>query len=161
MQFIQKLLNYANRSVRPTKPRAESAVARCESHIAQRRHAKRNRCLFLLNTSANLRPIDIASLRICDVLTTQGEIVTQLDLYSDKRNQPKHRMVRFDLSTRRAIRTYLLHRFNVKSLGPIVLTDTTRPLFVTQKCLTRGFSANTLGQYLHYLYKETGSRIKH
>ena len=161
MHFIQRLLAYTKTSKPPITNNRDILFSRCESHIAARRHAKRNRCLFLLNTSARLRPIDIASLRICDVLTNQGEIVTQLDLYSDKRNQPKHRLVRFDLSTRRAIRTYLLHRFNVKSFGPILLTDTSRPLFVTQKCHTRGFSANTLGQYLHYLYKETGSRLKH
>ena len=30
-----------------------------------------------------------------------------------------------------------------------------RPLFVTQKSAERGFTANTLAQYLHYLYRNT------
>ena len=35
-------------------------------------------------------------------------------------------------------------------------TDTNRALFNTQKEPIRGFSANTLSQYFHYLYKASG-----
>lgn len=155
MNLLHKLLNYSTRKLAPSQINKSTPHSKYEAYISKRRHSRRNRCIFLLNAVAGLRPIDIASLRICDVLTNCGDIRRQLLFYSDKRNQRKHRAIDLDYRTRTALRAYLLRRFGQKSLEPILLTDTTQALFVTQKCPTRGFSANTLGQYLHYLYKNT------
>ena len=38
----------------------------------------------------------------------------------------------------------------------VTLTDTSRALFASQKNYQRGFSANTLAQHFHHIYKGAG-----
>jgi integrase/recombinase XerD len=38
----------------------------------------------------------------------------------------------------------------------VTMTDTSRALFTTQKNPNRGFSASTLAQHFHYMYKNAG-----
>ena len=45
-------------------------------------------------------------------------------------------------------------RFGLKDLLAVTLTDTQRALFPTQKNPKRGFTANTLCQLLHKIYKD-------
>ena len=51
------------------------------------------------------------------------------------------------------IHHYLSCRFKLKDLTAVTYTDTTRALFCSQKNNMRGFSANTLAQHFHYIYK--------
>ena len=49
---------------------------------------------------------------------------------------------------------YLQQRFGLTNLLAVTLTDTQRALFPTQKNPKRGFTANTLCQLFHKLYKD-------
>jgi integrase/recombinase XerD len=49
---------------------------------------------------------------------------------------------------------YLQQRFGLKDLLAVTLTDTQRALFPTQKNPKRGFTANTLCQLFHKIYKD-------
>ena len=49
---------------------------------------------------------------------------------------------------------YLQQRFGLENLLAVTLTDTQRALFPTQKNPKRGFTANTLCQLFHKLYKD-------
>lgn len=146
-QLVQRTPKKQDASVGPTDP--------CKAYIQSRRYSKRNQCIYLLNHVAQLRPIDIAALRICDVLGPDAQITKQLHLYSEHKNQPRHRLIYLDFQTRLAIKSYLLARFKSKTLDSILCGEIERPLFVTQKSAERGFTANTLAQYLHYLYRNT------
>jgi integrase/recombinase XerD len=55
---------------------------------------------------------------------------------------------------REELTTYLQQRFGLQDLRAVTLTDTQRALFPTQKNPKRGFTANTLCQLMHKIYKD-------
>jgi integrase/recombinase XerD len=103
-----------------------------------------------------MRVGEVAALRICDVLTSDGHVKEEVRLSADQTKGDHSRVVYLPSKTQQEVRDYLLTRFKTKDLMPICLTDTSRALFATQKNNRRGFSANTMCQYFHYLYKEVG-----
>ena len=134
----------------------EREIKKCLLYISARRHASRNRCMFLLTHQSGMRVGEVAALRICDVLTSDGHVKEEVRLSADQTKGDHSRVVYLPSKTQQEIRDYLLTRFKTKDLMPICLTDTSRALFATQKNNRRGFSANTMCQYFHYLYKEVG-----
>ena len=134
----------------------EREVKKCLLYISARRHAARNRCLFLLTHQTGMRVGEVAALRISDVLTQDGQIKDEVRLSVEQTKGNRSRTVYLPQKAQQEIKTYLLTRFKVKDLQPITLTDTSRALFATQKNNKRGFSANTLCQYFHHMYKEVG-----
>ena len=84
------------------------------------------------------------------------QIKDEVRLSVEQTKGNRSRTVYLPQKAQQEIKTYLLTRFKVKDLQPITLTDTSRALFATQKNNKRGFSANTLCQYFHHMYKEVG-----
>jgi len=134
----------------------EREIKKCLTWISAKRHASRNRCMFLLTHQSGMRVGEVAALRICDVLTQDGQIKEEVRLARDQTKGDRSRVVYLPTKTQQEIKEYLLTRFKLRDLTPIRMTDTSRALFSTQKNANRGFSANTLAQYFHYLYKEVG-----
>jgi integrase/recombinase XerD len=134
----------------------EREIKKCLFYISARRHASRNRCMFLLTHQSGMRVGEVAALRICDVLTTDGQIKEEVRLSAEQTKGDKARMVYLPTKLQQELKSYLLTRFKVKDLQPIMLTDTSRALFGTQKNSIRGFSSNTLCQFFHYMYKDVG-----
>ena len=134
----------------------EREIKKCLLYISARRHASRNRCQFLLTHQSGMRVGEVAALRICDVLTTDGQIKEEVRLSAEQTKGDHSRVVYLPTKLQQELKSYLLTRFKVKDLQPILVTDTSRALFATQKNNKRGFSANTLAQYFHYLYKDVG-----
>lgn len=134
----------------------EREIRKCLTWISAKRHATRNRCMFLLTHQSGMRVGEVSALRICDVLTQDAQIKEEVRLRADQTKGDRSRVVYLPTKTQQEIREYLLTRFKVRDLKPICITDTSRALFSTQKNANRGFSANTLAQYFHYLYKEVG-----
>ena len=134
----------------------EREIKKCLLYISARRHASRNRCMFLLTHQSGMRVGEVAALRLCDVLTTDAQIKEEIRLSAEQTKGDRSRTVYLPQKTQQEIKSYLLTRFKVRDLQPLTLTDTKRALFATQKNNTRGFSANTMCQYFHYLYKECG-----
>jgi len=134
----------------------EREIKKCLTWISAKRHATRNRCMFLLTHQSGMRVGEVSALRICDVLTQDAQIKEEVRLRADQTKGDRSRVVYLPTKTQQEIREYLLTRFKVRDLKPICITDTSRALFSTQKNANRGFSANTLAQYFHYLYKEVG-----
>lgn len=134
----------------------EREIKRCLLYIAARRHASRNRCAFLLTHLTGMRVGEVASLRICDVLTQAGEVRDEVRLSADQTKGSRGRVVLLPERAQTEIKQYLLARFNTTDLQPILLTDTSRALFATQKSAVRGFSPNTLAQYFHHMYRDAG-----
>lgn len=135
---------------------SEREIKKCMLYISARRHAARNRCMFLLTHQSGMRVGEVAALRICDVLTQDAEIRDEVRLSAEQTKGKHSRTVLLPKKMQDELRDYLLTRFKVRDLKPIVMTDTTRALFSTQKNAQRGFSANTLAQYFHYLYEGVG-----
>jgi integrase/recombinase XerD len=132
----------------------EKEIKKVVKLIDSKRHATRNRCMFLLTHGSGMRVGEVASLRICDVLASDGSIKSEVYLSAIQTKGNKGRTVYLSDKMRDEINLYLKTRFKLKDLLPVTMTDTVRALFTNQKDCQRGFSASTACQMFHYWYKE-------
>ena len=131
---------------------SEKDVRRVLLNIATKRHAVRNRAMFLVLQFSGMRVKELASLKIADVLDSEGQIKNEIYLSAEQTKGSSSRTVFLSTKAQDEIKTYLQHRFGVKDLLAVTFTDTSRALFNNQKGYD-GFSASTLAQHFHYMYK--------
>jgi integrase/recombinase XerD len=124
--------------------------------IQTKRHAKRDKAILLLCLYAGLTIKEVVNLEICQAISTDGEISEEVTLGDQHTTAGKERVVYLNKKLRKALNDYLCERFNTDDLLPILLTDTKRQLFTTQKSINRGFTANTLAGHLYDLIEEAG-----
>lgn len=122
-------------------------VRRVLDYVATRPHAARNRALVLMSHWAGLRAKEIAALRCCDVVDGAGRVKEEVLLSVEQTKGKRGRVVYLGTKIRKELATYL------RACPP---RSDASPLFPTQKAPTRGFSANTMAQFFHKLYKEAG-----
>jgi len=134
----------------------ERDISRVLRFIANHKYASRNRAMFLLTTQTGMRIGEVAALRLSQVLTREGNIRDEIRLAPDQTKGGRGRLVVLSDKAQREIYQYLSARFRLKDLFPLTLTDTNRALFCTQKNPDRGFTASTLSQHFHYMYKRAG-----
>ena len=131
----------------------EKETRRVLLYIASKKHSARNRCMFLMTANCGMRVGEVAALRICDVLTNDGQIVDEIRLKAEQTKGSVGRTVLLSKKMQEELHHYLSCRFKLKDLTAVTYTDTSRALFCSQKNNMRGFSANTLAQHFHYIYK--------
>jgi integrase/recombinase XerD len=117
-------------------------------------HSARNKAMLLCTHMAGMRVGEVAALRICDVLALDGTVKEEIALSASQTKGNKARTVLVPKKLRDELTTYLQQRFGLASLQAVTQTDTQRALFPTQKNPQRGFTANTLCQLFHKLYKD-------
>lgn len=117
-------------------------------------HSARNKAMLLCTHMAGMRVGEVAALRICDVLALDGTVKEEIALSASQTKGDKARTVLVPKKLRDELTSYLQQRFGLASLQAVTQTDTQRALFPTQKNPKRGFSANTLCQLFHKLYKD-------
>jgi integrase/recombinase XerD len=122
-------------------------LRRVLDYIATRKHAARNRAVLLLMYYAGLRVGEAASLRVADVVDAQGHVRAEFLLRADQTKGRHARTVFVSEKLRKELTAYLAA---TPSLKPM------HKLFYSQKVGSDGFSANTLAQHFHYLYKRAG-----
>ena len=132
----------------------EKEIKKVIKVIESKRHASRNRCMFMMTHMSGARISEVASLRICDVLAKDGSIKSEVYLSAQQTKGSKGRTLYLSDKLREEISLYLKTRFKLKDLLPVTMTDTVRALFANQKDCHRGFSASTACQMFHYWYKE-------
>ncbi len=133
---------------------SEKEIKKVIKVIDAKRHSTRNRCMFLLTHGSGMRVGEVAALRLCDVLMSDGSIKSEVFLSAQQTKGSKGRTVYLSDKMRDEIKLYLMTRFKLKDLLAVTLTDTSRALFTNQKDCNRGFSASTACQMFHYWYKE-------
>ena len=133
---------------------SEKEIKKVVKLIESKRHSSRNRCMFLATHMSGARIGEIASLRICDVLASDGTIKTEVYLSAEQTKGSKGRTLYLSEKLRNEIELFLKTRFKLRDLLAVTLTDTTRALFANQKNPNRGFSPSTACQMFHYWYKE-------
>jgi integrase/recombinase XerD len=119
-------------------------LRRVLDYIATRKHAARNRAVLLIMYYAGLRVGEAASLRVEDVVDAQGHVRAEFLLRADQTKGGHARTVFVSERLRKELTSYLAA---TPSLKP------KHKLFYSQKVGSDGFSANTLAQHFHYLYK--------
>jgi integrase/recombinase XerD len=132
----------------------EKEIKKVIKVIESKRHASRNRCMFMMTHMSGARISEVASLRICDVLASDGSIKSEVYLSAVQTKGSKGRTLYLSDKLREEISLYLKTRFKLKDLLPVTMTDTVRALFTNQKDCQRGFSPSTACQMFHYWYKE-------
>ncbi len=134
----------------------EKEVRKVLLYIAAHKHGARNKGMLLCTHLAGMRIGEVAALRLCDVLNSDGSIRDELRLSADQTKGDRGRVVLLPKRLQEELHHYLSVRFGLKDLTAVTLTDTSRALFATQKCADRGFTANTAAQLFHYIYRRAG-----
>ena len=117
-------------------------------------HSARNKTMLLCTHMAGMRVGEVAALRICDVLALDGTVKEEIALSATQTKGSKARTVLVPKKLQDELTAYLQQRFGLSNLLAVTQTDTLRALFPTQKNPKRGFTANTLCQLFHKLYKD-------
>ena len=115
------------------------------NYMQYRKHALRNRVMLLMTHWAGMRVGEVAALRYGDVLAADGTVVPEIRLARDQTKGAHGRVVYVPEKLRRELQNYA---------RTYPREDLTRPLFYTQK--RAGWTANTLTQHFHWLYKRAG-----
>ena len=129
------------------KTLTQSELRRVLDYIATRPHALRNRVMLLITHYAGMRVGEVASLRYVDVIDAGGQLRDEIRLDAAQTKGRHGRVVFVNAKLKRELQAYL---------GSHPQTKPDHKLFYTQKRAGAGFSANTLTQHFHYIYKQTG-----
>ena len=122
-------------------------LRRVLDYVATRKHAARNRAMLLTTHYAGLRVGEAASLRFNDVVDASGNIRNEVRLSAAQTKGGNARTVFVNEKLRKELETY------IKCYKP---SNSQHKLFYSQKKDSDGFTANTLTQFFHYLYKRAG-----
>ena len=122
----------------------QQEIRRVLDYTATRKHSIRNRCLVLITFLSGMRCGEVASLRYCDVVNADGTIKSEIYLTADQTKGSEGRAVFINDRLRKELEAY------TATYKPI---NTNRKFFYSQKSTSDGFTANTLTQFFHYLYR--------
>jgi integrase/recombinase XerD len=125
----------------------QQELRRVLDYTATRKHSIRNRALVLTSFLSGMRVGEIASLRYSDVVSADGTIKNEIHLTAQQTKGNKGRTVFVNDRLRKELESY------IATYKPI---NTNRRFFYSQKVTSDGFTANTLTQYFHHLYKRVG-----
>jgi integrase/recombinase XerD len=124
-------------------------LRRVLDYTATRKHSARNRALLMTTHLSGMRVGEVASLRNSDVLDAEGNIRTEIRLSAEQTKGNEARVVFVNDKLRKELELYT--RFMDKAnINPQL------KFFYSQKRTSDGFTANTLTQFFHYLYKRAG-----
>lgn len=128
------------------KTLTERELKRVLDYIAAHRHSARNRAMVMLTYYAGLRVSEVAALKYSDVVAADSTIKAEFQLAPEQVKGGHARTVFVGEKLRKELGSYVktLKRRDQEQLA----------LFRTQK--RDGFTANTLCQHFHWLYKRAG-----
>lgn len=144
---IAKLYFGKKTMAKQAKTLNQQELRRVLDYTATRKHSTRNRALVLTSFLSGMRVGEIASLRYCDVVSADGTIKNEIHLSAEQTKGNEGRTVFVNDRLRRELEIYITR------YKPL---NTNRKFFYSQKSTSDGFTANTLTQYFHYLYKRVG-----
>lgn len=122
-------------------------LRRVLDYVATRKHAIRNRALVTITFLSGMRVGEVASLRLKDVVGADGNVRNEIRLTAEQTKGNEARVVFVSEKLKKELEQYL---------RVIKETDLNKKLFYSQKRTSDGFTANTLTQFFHFLYKRVG-----
>ncbi len=126
-------------------------------YCAAHKHAQRNKAMLLMTHLAGMRVGEVAALRLRDALDSDGGVRSEIKLAADQTKGSRGRTVLVPKRLQEMLRDYLASRFTASELVAVASTEKIdHALFPSQKHPKRGFTANTLAQHFHHLYKAAG-----
>lgn len=109
------------------------------------RHSKRNRAMLLLTHLCGMRIGEVASLRVTDVVDSNGEIMAEIQLSAAQTKGRRARTVFVPTRMRKELKQYV-HQMTLNTADDY--------LFRTQK--SQRFTSNTATQLLQRIYARCG-----
>ena len=144
---IQKITNEVESMSKQAKTLTQQELRRVLDYIATRKHSIRNRALVLTSFLSGMRVGEIASLRYSNIVSSDGTIKNEIHLTAEQTKGNESRTVFVNDRLRKELECY------ISTHKP---TNSNSKFFYSQKSTSDGFTANTLTQYFHYLYKRVG-----
>ena len=131
------------------KTLTQQELRRVLDYVATRKHSVRNRALLMTTHLSGMRVGEVASLRNSDVLDAEGNIRNEIRLSAEQTKGNEARVVFVSDKLRKELELYTRLMGNA-NVNPVL------KFFYSQKRTSDGFTANTLTQFFHYLYKRAG-----
>ena len=131
------------------KTLTQQELRRVLDYTATRKHSVRNRALLMTTHLSGMRVGEVASLRNSDVLDAEGNIRNEIRLSAEQTKGNEARVVFVSDKLRKELELYT-RLMNASNNNPAL------KFFYSQKRNSDGFTANTLTQFFHYLYKRAG-----
>lgn len=144
---VEKLTLRRTLVAKQAKTLTQLELRRALDYVATRRHAARNRTMLMTMYLAGMRVGECAALRYEDVLDADGAVRSEIRLDAEQTKGRYGRVVFVSDKLRKELHAY------VRAVPYKAVTD---KLFYTQKKDADGFTANTLCQFFHYLFRSCG-----
>jgi integrase/recombinase XerD len=141
-------LNISKRKVHMSKQAKtlnERELQRLLDFVKTTKNAKRNRTILMLTHAAGMRIGEVAAVRVCDVLASDGTVRDEINLSAAQTKGNRSRSVLLNDRMRSELTAYML---------TVRVRDTKQPLFATQRSM--GFTANSLTQVVNGIYRNAG-----
>jgi len=143
--MTNKLFDSGKKKMGQAKTLTEQELKRVLNFVACQKHAQRNRAMLLVTHWSGMRVGEVAALSISDVWSAESGVKDEVRLLAEQTKGKHARSVFIPQKLRRELAAYL---------AIIDKQDISKPLFATQK--RDHFTANTLCQHFHWLYKQAG-----
>ena len=122
-------------------------LERVLTYIESKPNALRNRVALLLTVWAGFRVGEVAGLTIADMRNADGTVKAEIYLAAARVKHAHARTVYINARLQAELQAYVSSK---------KWHSADQALFCTQHTPRKGFSANTLTQHFHYLYKRAG-----
>ncbi len=122
-------------------------LRRVLDYVATRKHSVRNRTLVLTSFYSGCRVGELSSLLYSDVVDSDGKVRDEIRLRAEDTKTKEARVVFVNAKLRKELQHYV-NFYKAK--------NSNSKFFYSQKSTSNGFTANTLTQFFHYLYKRAG-----
>ena len=123
----------------------ERELQRLLDYVAKTKNVQRNRTILLLTHFAGMRVGEVAAVRVCDVVASDGTVRDEINLAASQTKGKQSRTVLLNERMRAELAKYL---------QTLRVQDSKQALFYTQR--SEGFSANSLTQVVNGIYKQAG-----
>ena len=144
---IAKLYFGEKTMAKQAKTLTQAEIRRVLDYIATRKHSIRNRALLMTTYLSGMRVGELSSLRYKDIVDAEGNIRNEIRLSAEQTKGNEARVVFVSEKLRKELERY------TQIYKP---KDSNLKFFYSQKADSDGFTANTLTQFFHYLYKQSG-----
>ena len=144
---IAKLYLGKKTMAKQAKTLTQAEIRRVLDYIATRKHSIRNRALLMTTYLSGMRVGELSSLRYKDIVDAEGNIRNEIRLSAEQTKGNEARVVFVSEKLRKELERY------TQIYKP---KDFSLKFFYSQKAESDGLTANTLTQFFHYLYKQSG-----
>lgn len=115
--------------------------------VSKTKSQKRNRAIILLTHLAGMRIGEVAALRFCDVLASDGTVRNEIALSAGQTKGNNSRVVLLNERMQAELAAYV-QSVRIRTQNP------NKPFFASQR--SDGFTANTLTHVVNGIYKKAG-----